>query len=530
MATSGVSEPEVSSSVCCNEQARRPCREADESLGSFPRRTTGTLAAVKGDSSEKVAFRKLSVLIPVYNERWTLAEVVRRVLAAPVSLGMEIVIVDDGSTDGSYELALRLAEQDSRIKVIRHRRNMGKGAAIRTAISHLSGDIAVIQDADFEYDPQDFPALLAPILKGQADAVFGSRFIGHTRRVLFFWHTLVNKLLTLVSNMVNDLNLTDMETGYKAIRTDVLKRLRLKSRTFTIEPELTCRLAQWGARIYEVPVSYFGRTYAEGKKINAWDGIKALGAILYYRFIDTQFTHDEGFATLRSCQRAAAYSKWIVDQARPYLGRRILEAGAGIGNISPFFLHAERLVLADYNPAYCCMLRYRFEGRENVRVDEADLTAPDSYQQWREDKLDTVFCSNVLEHLPNDADVLKQFFQILEEGGHCIIIVPAEPRLFGEIDQAVGHYRRYTVADLVAKMEAAGFQVVFTRQFNRLGAAGWFVSSKVLRRRQLDPRSMRWFGRITPLAKLLDYFLPWPGMSLIVVGRKPQRQLLRAAA
>ncbi|GIX01310.1 MAG: hypothetical protein KatS3mg112_0247 [Thermogutta sp.] len=530
MATSGILKAEGSPSVCSCEQAGKPGHQAQESSGTFARKVTGTLVAADRDSSEKVAFRKLSVLIPVYNERWTLAEVVRRVLAAPVSLATEVVIVDDGSTDGSYELALRLAEQDSRIKVIRHRRNMGKGAAIRTAISHLSGDIAIIQDADFEYDPQDFPALLEPILKGQADAVFGSRFIGHRRRVLFFWHTLVNKFLTLVSNLVNDLTLTDMETGYKAIRTDILKQLRLNARTFTIEPELTCRLAQWGARIYEVPVSYCGRTYAEGKKIKAWDGIKALWAILYYRFIDAQFTHNEGFAALRSCQRAAAYSRWIVEQTRPYLGRRILEAGAGIGNLSLFFLHAERLLLVDSDPSYCGILRCRFEGRENVRVVQADMTKAESYYQWREEKLDTVFCSNVLEHLPHDDDVLNRFYQILEEGGHCVIIVPAEPRLFGEIDRAVGHCRRYTACDLLNKMQAAGFQVVFMRQFNRLGAATWFLTSKLLRRRHLNPGSMRWFGRLTPLAKLLDYVLPWSGLSLIVVGRKPQRELLRAAA
>lgn len=530
MATSGILKAEGSPSACSCEQARKPGHEAQKSSGNFSRKVTGTLGAADRDSSEKVAFRKLSVLIPVYNERWTLAEVVRRVLAAPVPLATEVVIVDDGSTDGSYELALRLAEQDSRIKVIRHRRNMGKGAAIRTAISHLSGDVAIIQDADFEYDPQDFPALLEPILKGQADAVFGSRFIGHTRRVLFFWHTLVNKFLTLVSNMVNDLTLTDMETGYKAIRTDILKQLRLNARTFTIEPELTCRLAQWGARIYEVPVSYSGRTYAEGKKIKAWDGIKALWAILYYRFIDAQFTHNEAFAALRSCQRAAAYSRWIVEQVRPYLGRRILEVGAGIGHISPFFLRAERLLLADDDPSYCRMMRYRFEGRENVRVVQADLTKPDTYQQWREEKLDTVFCSDLLEHVPNAEDVLKGLYEILEEGGHCVIVLPAEPRFFGKMVQTVGQYQRHTAADLVARMQAAGFQVVFTRQFNRLGTAGWFVSSKVLRRRQLDPRSMQWFGRITPLAKLLDRVLPWPGLSLIVVGRKPQRELLRAAA
>lgn len=482
------------------------------------------------ETGSPVALRKLSILIPVFNERWTLAEVVRRALASPISLEKEVVIVDDGSSDGSYELALQLAEKDPRIKVIRHGQNAGKGAAIRTAIEYLSGDVAIIQDADFEYDPRDYPALLEPILTGKADAVFGSRFTGHSRRVLFFWHTLANKVLTLVSNMVNDLNLTDMETGYKAIRTDILRRLRLTAKTFTIEPELTCRLAQWGARIYEVPISYSGRTYAEGKKIKAWDGVKALAAILYYRFVDTQFTWDDGFATLRSTRQATAYNRWIVKQVQPFVGRRILEAGAGIGNLSTLFLSAERLVLADHNHQYCEMLRYRFDGRENVRVDHVDLSQPASYQAWKDERLDTVFCCNVLEHLPNDLDVLRCFYETLQEGGHCIIIVPAGPRLFGEIDRAVGHYRRYTREELIHKMQAAGFDVVYTHQFNRLGTLAWYWTSCVLRRRHLSPAAMRWFERILPLVKVLDHVLPWGGMSLIAVGRRPPRKCLRAAA
>lgn len=274
---------------------------------SQPMADTAKRPGIVAGSAQK--FEKLSIIVPVYNERWSLAEVIRRVLDSPVALDKEVIIVDDGSSDGSYEVALELARRDSRVKVIRHERNAGKGAALRTGIAAISGDVAIIQDADFEYDPADYPHLLAPILEGKADAVYGSRFVGHCRRVLFFWHTLANKFLTLVSNMVNDLNLTDMETGYKAIRADILRHLRLTAKTFTIEPELTCRLAQWGARIYEVPISYTGRTYDEGKKIRPRDGLKALAAILYYRFLDTQFTDDEAFATLRSVKRATAYNR-----------------------------------------------------------------------------------------------------------------------------------------------------------------------------------------------------------------------------
>jgi len=232
---------------------------------------------------------KLSVIMPVFNERQTLREIVDRVLRSPVPLEMELVAVDDRSSDGSWELLQQLAKSDTRIRVFRHERNRGKGSALRTAIEHMTGDVAIIQDADLEYDPSEYAKLLAPILEGEADAVFGSRFVGHPRRVLRFWHTLINKALTLLSNMVNDLTLTDMETCYKMVRADILKRIRLTSNSFTIEPELACRLARCGARIYEVPVSYSRRSFQEGKKIRPIDGLKALWAIVRFRFFDPHF-------------------------------------------------------------------------------------------------------------------------------------------------------------------------------------------------------------------------------------------------
>ena len=223
--------------------------------------------------------RRLSVLMPVYNEVWTLREIVARVLTAPVPLELELVIVDDCSTDGSWDLIEDLAATDPRIKPLRHVCNAGKGTALRTAIGQMTGDVAVVQDADLEYDPHEFRLLLPPILEGKADAVFGLRYAGSSRRVSPFWHTMVNKGLTLLSNAVNNLCLSDMETCYKMIRADILRRLRLQSRSFTFEPEVTCRLAQWGARIYEVPISYSSRTYLDGKKIRPRDGILALAEI-----------------------------------------------------------------------------------------------------------------------------------------------------------------------------------------------------------------------------------------------------------
>jgi glycosyltransferase involved in cell wall biosynthesis len=233
------------------------------------------------DSAPAASAPLLSVLMPVYNEARTLRTIVARVLASPVSLPMELICVDDGSRDGSPEILDALAAKDARIRVIRQPRNMGKGRAIRTAIEHMRGDIGLIQDADLEYDPGDYPALIAPILEGKADAVFGSRFASASqRKILLYWHGVANQILTWLTNILNDINLTDMETCYKAVRADVLKQTPLKSDRFGIEPELTTKLAQWNIRLYEVPVSYHGRTVAEGKKIGWKDAVSAVWTLL----------------------------------------------------------------------------------------------------------------------------------------------------------------------------------------------------------------------------------------------------------
>jgi glycosyltransferase involved in cell wall biosynthesis len=235
---------------------------------------------------------KLSVLVPVYNEERTLEEVVRRVCA--VQLPKEIILVDDGSKDRSREILTRLKEQNelandslNQIKIFLQPENQGKGAAIRTAISHAIGDIVIVQDADLEYDPKDYPSLLEPIQDGSADVVYGTRFAGGgAHRVLFFWHSLGNRVLTLLSNMLTNLNLSDMEVGYKVFRAEALKGIELKSNRFGFEPEITMKLAKKRCRFYEVPISYHGRTYEEGKKITWKDGIAALYYMIRFRFAD----------------------------------------------------------------------------------------------------------------------------------------------------------------------------------------------------------------------------------------------------
>ncbi|HIF23999.1 MAG TPA: glycosyltransferase family 2 protein [Gemmatimonadetes bacterium] len=224
----------------------------------------------------------LTVVIPAYNEVGTVERLLRRVREVPLNL--EVIVVDDGSTDGTRDL---LGELEAELidQLVFHEKNQGKGAALRTGFGRATGDVVVVQDADLEYDPYELPILLEPILSGKADAVYGSRFLGGPHRVLFFWHSVGNRVLTLLSNMMTDLNLTDMETCYKMVRTELLQSLPLSAHRFGIEPELTARLAQAGARIYELPISYDGRSYADGKKIGWKDGVSAFWAILKYNLL-----------------------------------------------------------------------------------------------------------------------------------------------------------------------------------------------------------------------------------------------------
>ena len=229
--------------------------------------------------------KMLTVVIPAFNEVKTIERVLERVRAAPLPDGvdLEIVVVDDASTDGTQAKLEELAASgEVAFKLVKHGENQGKGAALRSGFAAATGDFVLVQDADLEYHPRDYPVLLQPLLEEGADVVYGSRFLGGPHRVLFFWHYQGNKLLTLMSNMFTDLNLSDMETGYKVFRKEVLDRLTLNSNRFAIEPEMTAKVSKQRVRIYEVPISYAGRTYAEGKKIGWKDGVAAVWAIVRY--------------------------------------------------------------------------------------------------------------------------------------------------------------------------------------------------------------------------------------------------------
>jgi len=228
---------------------------------------------------------KLSIIIPCYNEKSSLPQIIPLVKKSPID-EKEIILVDDGSDDGTTELIEQEIEHQVD-RVVYHKKNMGKGAAINSALQQVTGDLVIIQDADLEYDPQEYPKLLGPILEGKADVVYGSRFMGGgPHRVHLFWHYVGNKILTILSNMVTNLNLTDMETCYKVFKTDIIKGINLKEKGFGIEPELTAKIAKTKCRIYEVGISYFGRSYNEGKKINWKDGFKAIYCLVKYGILE----------------------------------------------------------------------------------------------------------------------------------------------------------------------------------------------------------------------------------------------------
>lgn len=463
---------------------------------------------------------KLSVLMPVYNERKTLDDILDRVLSAPLPEGMdvEVVAVDDASTDGSSEILARRAAQDPRIRVYRQAKNMGKGAAIRRAVQQATGDLAIIQDSDLEYDPNDYVRMIRPILEDEADVVYGSRFASpEYRRVLFFWHSVANRFLTTISNMLTDLNLTDMETGYKAFRMSVLKTIPIRSNRFGIEPELTAKVAKRRLRIYETSIRYSGRTYLEGKKIGLKDAVAALWTMVKFHIIDDLYDECYGAAILRNMEMATKFTDWLMSRIRPYLSGVVLEVGAGIGNNVRAMLDQERVIATEPDADYVALLQNAFKGRRRVTVLQWDATQ--SRPAGLPD-VDTVFCSNVLEHIRDEKAALANMHAVMRVGGRLILVVPAGEALFGSLDSVLGHVRRYNMSSLAARLRETGFEIETSFSMNKVGVLGWWVNGKIFRRKNLGRFQLKVFNALVPVLKIMDPLLPWTGLSLVVVVRK----------
>ncbi len=423
----------------------------------------------------------LSILIPVYNERSVVEQSLGLVLAAPLPENMhrELVIVDDCSTDGTWNILQRLAAGEPRMKLHRHQVNQGKGAAVRTAIEKAAGDFCLVQDADMEYDPSEYPKLLRPLLDGHADAVFGSRYLaGGQTRVLPFWHSMMNRGLTLFSNMFCNLNVTDMETCYKVFRTDLLKSIPIRSNRFGFEPEITMKVSKRKLRVYEVPISYHGRTYEEGKKIGWKDGVKAVGVVLYFWMIDDLYVPSYGRGLLNSLTGTPQYLSWLTRVLRPHLGDTVLEIGAGLGNMTGRLMSRKlRYVAGEKDPLYLHALRNRFLRTPSVTVCKLDPEAPADFEPWT-GQFESALCVNLLESVDNPKAVLASLATCLTPGGAVIVLVPQGKGLYGSLDRAMNHRRRFSAAELRSTFEELGFGIEHELQINKIGALGWWFLAR----------------------------------------------------
>jgi glycosyltransferase involved in cell wall biosynthesis len=482
----------------------------------------------------------LSVIVPAYNEQHLVAaslERLRLLGESPILDRVKVIVVDDGSSDGTAEaleqFGLSLADSlAAKLEwaFIRHQSNQGKAAAIHTGLLYADTELTVIHDADLEYHPQDLIKMAKVFLQEPADAVFGSRFLaGDYRRVLFFRHEIGNRLLTLMSNIISDLNLTDMETCYKMVRTDLLKSIPLVGSGFEIEPEITIKLAKRAARIFEVPIRYSGRTYQEGKKIGVKDGFRAIAAIIRFACSDHVYAEDEyGSQILGRLNRAPRFTQWMADVIRPFIGERVLEIGAGTGNLTLQLIPRKLYYASDINPHYLTYLQNLIPDHPYLRVGYTDGEKHDSYPS--EEKFDSVICLNVVEHLENDLGALQNIFDALEANGRAIVLVPCGPGLYGTLDKVLGHYRRYTKEQFAKLAAKAGFQIEELLSFNRFGSPAWWLNGRVLRRKTFGLWQIKALNFLTPAVRLIDQYLPFPPLSIIAILRKPSLALAPESA
>ena len=473
----------------------------------------------------------LSILVPAYNEQYLIEASLQRLWVLDQSPRLDhikVIVVDDCSTDSTqaslerFRQSLETSQDFKKFTWVwaRHDRNQGKGAAIRTALTHVDTELVVIHDADLEYHPRDLLQMIELFLYEDADAVFGSRFMpGGYKRALFFRHALGNKLLTFLCDVVCDLNLTDMETCYKMVRADLLKSIPLKSQTFDVEPELAIKLAKRGARIFEVPINYSGRTYAEGKKIGWKDGVRALWAILKYALSDEIYTADgHGSEILMRLNRAPRFTKWMADVIKPYLGKRVLEIGAGIGNMTLNLIPRTVYWATDINPEYLDYLEDMRSTRPYLHVGYTNGMTGNSFPTGQ--AFDTVVCLNVVEHLSDDVGALRNMYEALDHGGRAIILVPNGPGLMGTLDEVLGHCRRYTPEQLILVGQQAGFRIEKLLKFNRAGVPAWWLNGKMLRRTTFGMFQIRVLNVLTPIFRRIDALLPFPPLSIIAIFRK----------
>jgi 2-polyprenyl-3-methyl-5-hydroxy-6-metoxy-1,4-benzoquinol methylase len=361
--------------------------------------------------------------------------------------------------------------------------------------------------------------MVRPILEDGADVVYGSRFLpSERRRVLYYRHSLGNWMLTALTNWLSDLNLTDMETCYKMFKAPLLKSIPIRSNAFGIEPEITMKIAKRHCRVFEVPISYLGRTYGEGKKIGWRDGLGAVATLLRYRLIDDIYADDRyGARILMTIERAHNFNRWMADAIRPQVGAYVLEIGAGIGNITVHLIPRDRYVASDVDPAYLDYLRSFARSRPYMDVQAIDVEDEGAFRRLA-GRFDTVICLNVLEHVKDPIGALRNMRRALEPGGRLILYVPQGRWLYSSLDRVLGHRCRYTPEALTQELVAAGFVVERLVPFNRAGMPGWYLNGRLLGHTRFSRVQMKLFNYAVPLARVFDRFLPWPALGLIAVA------------
>ncbi|MBZ5568048.1 MAG: glycosyltransferase [Acidobacteriia bacterium] len=474
----------------------------------------------------------LSIFVPVYNEQYLVEASLRRLLIlaeSPLLSRIQVIVVDDCSRDESAVVLQRFQQNlpaDPSGKLdwhfLRHERNQGKGAAVRTALEHAECELSVIHDADLEYHPRDLLQMLPLFLHENADAVFGSRFMaGGFKRALLFKHSIGNHVLTFLCDLASDLNLTDIETCYKMVRTDLLKTIPLVSNDFRIEPELTIKLAKRGAHIFEVPISYSGRTYQEGKKIGWKDGLGALFAIARFKVSDRICQPDQyGSEVSVRLGRAPKYASWLASRLRPHLGSDVLEIGAGMGSLTVQLIPRTLYCACDANPLFVRELRKLTVTRPYLEASQIDPADPASLPAGR--RFHTVICQNVLEHVDDDVAVLRGIGDSIREDGRIVALVPNAPALFGAIDRSLGHRRRYTRDQLHRLAEKAGMRCASIVPFNRACSVPWWFAGRVLRRERFSLLQVKFVNWAAPVLRRLDTWVPLPPLSWIATFEKVQ--------
>jgi SAM-dependent methyltransferase len=456
---------------------------------------------------------------------------------AALGVERELIFVDDGSTDGGRGLLDARPRDD--VRVIAHEQRRGRGAAVRTGLEAATGDVVCIQHADLAYDPADLPALVRPILDGEFEVVYGSRFKGSASGSPFT-NRLANRLLNLTVNMLFNRYLSDVYTGYKAFTRSALAGLPLTARTATVELELTAHFLRKGLVIYEVPIAYRAGADERSRRPSLGDGLRAVGAALRYRFRpgppavgplsprapDARGALDpaEGGGTihtlgLEDLGAAIRYRSYQFELIEPHLGDSVLEVGAGLGDFAAQLTGRKRLVVADSDPFCQWSLRTRLGSRPEVEVRALDLPC----EIGVDPPVDSVVAINLLEHIEEDVRALEAMASTVDPGGNVVLLVPGYPSLYGEFDRAVGHVRRYTPATLRRAVEAAGLQVTTLKPVNLLGGVAWWVAVRMGGRARPTPAVVRLYDRlVVPLVRASERrFDPPFGQSLLCVARVP---------